>query len=114
MKVLVVDDTLGNPKIVRHLLQDLKQVISVDVVDSLKEAVMMAGIDVIILGGRCLSWARELRGIYPEVYIIGRIPWFTEGPYDFFPWGDELRDPTLPLSALIQERLNHQENLPDS
>lgn len=103
MKVLVIDETLGNPSIIRRLLQDLDLFESVEVLGTPKETIHCTEADVIILGGRWLDWAKELRGAFPEAYIVGRSPWFNNGPSAFFPWGDQLRDPTISLDRLVKK-----------
>lgn len=104
MRVLVLDDTLKKPDMVSYLLLDLAIVSTVVVSDSLARALENKDVDVVILGGRFLTACRQLREAYPKAYIIGRGPWMKRGDLDFFPWGDELRDPSVPLHRLLGER----------
>lgn len=112
MKLLVVDDSLGNPAIVRQLLREIPVLERVEVVSSPKDLAPQMQADLIVLGGRCLNRAQELRRLFPNAYIIGRSPWFEDGPLSFYPWGNELRDPTLPLDSLALEFLAAQDGLP--
>jgi hypothetical protein len=103
MKLLVIDDSLGNPKVVAQLIGDLCPHATVEVMLSPSGLHGCAEADLIILGGRWLDRARELREAFPLAHIIGRSPWSGVGPRAFFPWGNELRDPTLPLDRLLAD-----------
>lgn len=106
MTILVIDDTLRNTEMVRQLLLSLEGVADALVLEQPDSLAFKGGVDLIIVGSRWLSWARELRARFPEAYIVGRCPWTEESsPSDFGIWGDELRDPALPLTRLVQERL---------
>lgn len=110
MKVLVADDTLGNPRMVTVFLEELGCSDHVKVIGSLKDANHGLEADVVIVGGHWLGRAREFRELFPHAYIIGRSPWMVEGAVNFYPWGNELRDPMLPIDALIKEISSTQEN----
>jgi hypothetical protein len=109
MRLLVIDDSLGNPIIVKQWLQDYGLAEAVEVLLSPLETDPCRGADVIILGGRWLGWAKELRSAFPLAQIIGRSPCSSEGPLEFFPWGDHLREPTLSLDSLLREYLTSQD-----
>ncbi len=102
MKILVLDDTLGHPMMVSALLEQQPNVSQVVVASSLKEVADQTEVAVVLLGGRLLRYAKELRELFPSAHIIGRCPFIQDEPLNFFPWGDELRDPTLPLTRLLQ------------
>lgn len=105
LTVLVIDETLGDPNIVIDLLQELNQVGWASVARHPEEVEQGSVLpDVLILGANWLGWAREFRRMFPAASIIGRGPW--QGPVEgeFFPWGDQLREPTIPITSLIPER----------
>jgi hypothetical protein len=100
--VLVIDESLGESQFVKQLLEELEHVALALVTDdpqtfSWDDLVP----DVLVLGANWLDWARELRKKYPSSAIIGRGPWQGNPTQEFFPWGDELREPTLPITSLI-------------
>lgn len=109
MKVLIVDDTLGNPRMVARFLQDLGFTDDIKVVGSIKETINEIEVEVIIVGGHWLSRTQELRQRFAHAYIIGRSPWLVDGTEKFYPWGNELRDPMLPIEVLIKEILTSQD-----
>lgn len=103
LNVLVIDETLGEPTFVQQLLEDLDQVARAVVIkrpEALNEVVDFVP-DVLVLGSTWLGRARELRLRFSNSAIIGRSPWHGEVECEFFPWGDELREPTLPITNLI-------------
>lgn len=104
MKVLVIDDVLRNPEMVRELLLTVAGVESAQVVDRPRAEVRDAEIDLVIVGSRWLTSAQELRARFPSAYILGRCSWSGDAaPLSFYPWGNELRDPTLPLTRLVED-----------
>lgn len=103
MRLLVIDDSLGNPKVVVQLIGDLCPLATVEMALSPSELNGCTGADLVILGERWLDRAKDLRAAFPQAYIIGRSPWSGVGPSAFFPWGDELREPTLSLDRLLSE-----------
>lgn len=100
--VFVIDETLGEPSFVVHLLEELEQVASVVVADTVDD---LGGLelspDVLILGANRLDLARQFRRRYPRSTIIGRGPWQGQAEGEFFPWGDQLREPSLPLTEIV-------------
>lgn len=100
--VLVIDDTLGELQFARHLLEELEQVAEVVVAD-FPDEIGAEGFspDILIVGPRWLNWARRLREKFPGCYIIGRCPWQGDKVKEFFPWGNRLREPSVPLTHLI-------------
>lgn len=109
MKLLIIDDSLGNPTIVRQLLRELAVLERVEVLSSPKDVADHTAADLIVLGSRWLHRSRELRERFPNAHIIGRSPWFEASPLCFYPWGNELRDPTLSLDALALDFLAAQD-----
>lgn len=101
-KVAIIDETLGEPSFVIHLLEELEQVAEA-VVASHPDEFQSYGLipDVLVLGANWLDLARKFRRLFPSSSIIGRGPW--QGPVEgeFFPWGDQLREPSLPLTSII-------------
>jgi hypothetical protein len=100
--VLVIDETLGEPSFVIHLLEELEHV-GLALVASHPEEALEQGLfpDVLVLGASWLDWARKFRRTFPDSSIIGRGPWQGNAEGEFFPWGDELREPSLPITSLI-------------
>jgi len=104
ISVLVVDETLGEPSFVVRLLEELDHVGLAQVVESPQEALACELLpDVLILGANWLGWARQFRLEFPCSEIIGRGPWQGSAQGEFFPWGDQLRDPTIPIASLIPQ-----------
>lgn len=102
LKVLVIDETLGQLSFVKQLLEDLEHVAEALVVRHPAEICLEdICLDVFILGATWLDRARELRQLFPGSFIVGRGPWQGESGAEFFPWGDELREPSLPITHLI-------------
>jgi hypothetical protein len=102
LTVLVIDETLGENSFVVQLLEELEQVGRALVADSPE----LAGLDsifpdVLVLGANWLNQARDLRLRFPQSAIIGRSPWHGDMSSEFFPWGDQLREPSLPITKLI-------------
>lgn len=115
LTVLVIDETLGDPNIVIDLLQELEYVGRALVArhpDEISKGSVWP--DVLVLGANWLGWARQFRRMFPSASIIGRGPW--QGPVEgeFFPWGDQLREPTIPITSLIPERGRVEEDQSDS
>lgn len=103
-KVLVIDETLGQLSFVKQLLEDLEQVAEVLVIRHPSDICLEdIRLDVFILGASWLDRARELRRLFPMSFIVGRGPWQGTSSAEFFPWGDALREPTLPITDLIPE-----------
>lgn len=102
LTVLVIDETLGESAFVVQLLEELEHVAQVLVAD-FPEQVSLEGVlpDVLVLGANWLGLAREFRLRFPSAAIIGRGPWQGEVKSEFFPWGDQLREPSLPITELI-------------
>lgn len=99
---MVIDESLGEAQFVKQLLEELENVGLALVTDdpasfSWEDLVP----DVFVLGANWLNWARELRKRFPRAAIIGRGPWQGKTTQEFFPWGDELREPSLPITSLI-------------
>ena len=104
MKVLVIDDVLRNPEMVRELLLTVAGVESAQVVERPRAEVRDVEVDLVIVGSRWLTAAQELRARFPSAYILGRCSWSGDAaPLNFYPWGNELRDPTLPLTRLVED-----------
>ncbi len=104
--VLVIDESLGETKFVKHLLEELDQVSRAIVVANFDDySFEESPPDVLILGASWLHMARRFRKQFPVSKIIGRGPWQGDVEAEFYPWGDELRDPTLPLTSLIPRTL---------
>lgn len=102
MKVLVIDDTLGELRFVQQLLEQLERVGEVMVADFPQEVEGDSFVpDVLIVGPRWLASAREFRERFPGCYMVGRCPWQGELEGEFFPWGNSLREPSLPITSLI-------------
>lgn len=102
--VLVIDETLGEASFVQHLLEELDHVRRALVLATPEELERFDILpDVLILGASWLGWARDFRRRFPASVIIGRTPWQGEVGDEFFPWGDELRDPTLPITTLVPQ-----------
>ena len=100
--VLVIDETLGEPSFVIHLLEELEHVAKAIVADSPEEIPEGNWIpDVLALGASWLGLAKQFRRLFPRSAIIGRGPWQGTVEVEFFPWGDELREPSLPITSLI-------------
>ena len=106
MRVLILDDTLGVPRLVQPWLQELEKAVEIVVAGSLNEVLANTRSGMVILGGRFLNATREIRQAHPGAYIVGRLPWSDVGPRAFYPWGDELREPTLDIGVLIRDWLN--------
>ena len=105
-KVLVIDETLGNSRFAKLLLEGLEYVARAEIVTSPEHDLLdNFAPDILLLGSRWLDSARAYRKRFPAIFIVGRCPWYDELDCEFFPWGDELREPTLPLTSLIP-RLN--------
>lgn len=101
-KVLVIDETLGDSSFVKLLLEGLEYVAQVEVVPAPDTKFLENFVpDILLLGARWLGHARRYRKQFPSIFIVGRCPWYDELDCEFFPWGDELREPTLPLTSLI-------------
>lgn len=99
--VMVIDDSLGDLRFVRQLLEGLQGVQGVQVLAAPDETAATPFVpDFLILGPRWLGWARRLREQYPECFIVGRCPWQGEVA-EFFPWGNQLREPSIPLPNLL-------------
>lgn len=101
---MVIDETLGEPTFVIDLLEELEYVGKAIVArhpDEIDEGSFLP--DVLVLGANWLDWAKRFRKRFPDSSIIGRGPW--QGPVEgeFFPWGDRIREPTLPLTSIIPE-----------
>ncbi len=99
--VMVIDDSLGDLRFVRQLLETIDGVASVLVAAAPLDQDAEFEPDVVIVGPRWLNWARNLRETYPECFIIGRCPWQGELEGEFFPWGNQLREPSIPLPNLL-------------
>jgi hypothetical protein len=100
--VMVIDESLGEAHFVKQLLEELENVALAMVTDD-PSTVSWGELvpDVFVLGANWLDWARELRKTFPKSAIIGRGPWQGNPTQEFFPWGDELREPSLPITSLI-------------
>ena len=99
---MVIDESLGEAHFVKQLLEELENVALALVLDDAENSSWDELVpDVFVLGANWLDWARELRKKYPRAAIIGRGPWQGSTTQEFFPWGDELREPALPITSLI-------------
>lgn len=102
LTILVIDESLGDPRFVKQLLEEVENVTTALITDDPKAFSWDEFVpDVFVLGANWLDWAREIRKRFPRSAIIGRGPWQGSTTHEFFPWGDELRDPTLPITSLI-------------
>lgn len=102
LTVFVIDESLGEASFVKQLLEELENVGLALVMGTPDETTLLDLVpDVLVLGASWLGWAREFRIRFPCSSIIGRIPWQGEVEDEFFPWGDQLREPTLPITNLI-------------
>lgn len=101
LTVMVIDESRGEQLFAKQLLEELEQVIQVFVTDDPGSYRWGDPPDVFILGATHLGWARALRKKFPTATIIGRGPWQGSTTQEFFPWGDELREPALPITSLI-------------
>ena len=102
LKVLVIDETLGEPTFVVHLLEELEQVARAIVARHPEEVEGADFVpDILVLGASWLDWAKSFRKRFPSSSIIGRGPWQGSVEGEFFPWGDRIREPSLPITSLI-------------
>lgn len=101
LTVLVIDETLGEPSMVIELLEELQRVDRALVARRPEDVALVEGADVVVLGASWLGWAKEFRRRFPSCELVGRGPWQGNVEAEFFPWGDKLREPTLPITALI-------------
>ena len=100
--VMVIDESLGEAQFVKQLLEELENVGLALVTEDLDNFSWEELVpDVFGLGANWLDRARQLRKKFPHAAIIGRGPWQGSTTQEFFPWGDELREPTLPITSLI-------------
>jgi len=100
--VMVIDESLGEAQFVKQLLEELENVGLALVTEDLDNFTWEDLVpDVFVLGANWLDRARQLRKKFPRAAIIGRGPWQGNTTQEFFPWGDELREPTLPITSLI-------------
>ena len=102
MTVLVIDEELANVRYTKELLEGLDH-ISVALVAGSPAALELDKIrpDMIVLGASWLGSARSFRKRYPRAIILGRGPWYGRSTEEFYPWGDALREPALPLTSLL-------------
>lgn len=108
--MLVIDETLSETSLVVELLEELKQVSRAFVVRNPEEIAGLEMVpDVLVLGASWLGWAKRFRRRFPLCSIIGRGPWQGSVEEEFFPWGDKLREPTLPITCLIPTRARVEE-----
>ncbi len=104
LTVLVIDETLGETALVVELLEELEQVSRAVVIRDQAELSSFEIVpDVVVLGANRLGLAKEFRRRLPRCSIIGRGPWQGSVEGEFFPWGDRLREPTLPITSLIPQ-----------
>lgn len=103
LTVLVLDETLGDPTFVVNLLEELEYVGRAMVARHPDEVLEDLLPDVLVLGATWLDWARQFRLKFPSSSIIGRGPWQGSVEGEFFPWGDQLREPSLPITSLIPD-----------
>ena len=102
--VIVIDRSLGVRRYVEEMLCGLPHVREATHFKQPRDLLQTELTpDVVILGPDYLSEARSIRKHFPNSYIIGRLPFMQEGNYEFHPWGDELRDPTVALTSLVPQ-----------
>ena len=105
LTVFVIDESLGEASFVQQLLEELENVGRAFVMGTPDEITLLDLVpDVLVLGASWLGWAREFRLRFPSSSIIGRVPWQGEVEDEFFPWGDQLREPSLPITNIIPPR----------